>query len=257
MCTPRTFSDYVDGHTPAGRELPLVHTTECERLTSICASNRIEPHHCGVFDEPLLYMFYGRPAFRDPSRTTPSRDVSYCPVCFVFRPPHSRAIKRLYPFDTGASEKGFYEPEIPAANGLADYSLQTVIDRAQRIVHAFFETNENYMRPRPRTGLCFAPEDVDAEAYHKLISTGGNPECDDRKSAVEVQLAGAVDLRDQLLAVALPTSFLDDEDFRRTLMTEWRAHPLTYSADVGTRPTECHGLVRKLIKDYYETWRLL
>jgi hypothetical protein len=82
-----TFSDYIQKQSMASTELPLVHTTEYFRLASIQASNMLQTDHCSIFKEPLLYFFYGRPAYRDSSQTTPTRDVGFYPICFVFGPP--------------------------------------------------------------------------------------------------------------------------------------------------------------------------
>ena len=202
-------------------------------------------------------MFYGRPAYRNPARTRPIKDVSYCPVCFVFRPLGSLPLKRIYPFDTGACDRDFYKPEISKAKGLAEYQVPAVMENARGIIDGFFETNDKYMKGEARVGMVFAAKDAAAKAYHKLIAGGGKQECDDRKSAVEIQSDHYADLSKDLLAVVLPTSFLDDEQLRATLMTVWRAHPLTYDITIGMRPTEFHGAIRALIHDYYRQWRLI
>ena len=84
---------------------------------------------------------------------------------------------------------------------------------------------------------------------------GGSSECDDRCSAIEVQIAEEVKLREHLMAIVMPTHYLDDISLKQILIQEWRAYPLTYDADDGMRPTEFHGHVRSLIKAYYKTWR--
>jgi hypothetical protein len=187
----------------------------------------------------------------------PIKDVGYCPLSFVFKPDRKFSIARMYPFDTGASQKGLYEPEIKANQALQKYHVAAVIESAQKIVHRFFETNDNYLACKPRIGLAFNPTEVDAEAYYKLVKGGGQPECDDRRSAIEVQIADKVSLREHLMAVVMPTNFLEDTDLRRTLFDEWHAHPLTYDADMGMRPTEFHGNIREMIREYYESWRFI
>ncbi|MGE4183049.1 MAG: hypothetical protein AB7J34_24785 [Limisphaerales bacterium] len=253
----RAYAQFVEARAPVQPELPLVHTTEYERLSSIHASHRIEPRPCKVFGEPLLYLFYGRPAYRDPEKTTPIKDIAFCPVCFVFRPERHFAIKRMHPFDTGALQKGYYEPEVSRTTAFNEFAVRAVMESAQRIIAGFFETNERYMRVKPMTALAFAPEDGDAEAYHRLITGGGDPKCDDRCSAIEIQTELAADLTRDLMAVVLPTSFLEDAQFRDTLLKVWRAHPLTYDTTVGMRPSEFHGEVRKLILDFYRTWKFV
>ncbi len=252
-----TFAEYVEKHPPHSRELPLVHTTECHHLNSIVVGNTIDLHKCPVFKEPLVYLFYGRPAYRDPRKTTPIKDIAFCPVCFVFRPQAMLSITRVYPFDTGASQRGLYEPEVLTSKALVAYAVRSAIESAQRIIECFFETNESYLGNQARPGLLFGPEEGDPEAYYKLIRGGGDPECDDRKSAVEIQINQPAKLCGDLMAVVLPNSFLDDPPIRKALMDVWHAHPLTYDVTIGMRPTEFHGEIRKLIREYYKIWKFL
>lgn len=246
------FSDYIQKQPATAVELPIVHTTEYHRLPSIRASNALQPHDCKIFNEPLLYFFYGRPAYRDSSQTKPTRDVGFYPICFVFAPGFIGAkAKRVYPFDTGASQYGFYEPAIMPADALGGYEIGAVSNSARRIVGHFFETDERYLSNEPKLGLAFSSSEVEARAYYELINGGGNPNCDDRYSAVEIQVATNIDVRGGVIAVALPNCFLEDKDLTKTLAKEWRVKLLPYDAIVGMRPLEFHGAIRYLIRKFY------
>ena len=247
-----SFADYIEMHSTAPQELPLVHTTDYYRLPSIRTTNMLQTHPCTVFKEAILYLFYGRPAYRDALRTSPTRDVGLYPVCFVFRPGTAlKKIKRLYPFDTGAAQDGRYEPDVNRTNAITAYRVTEAIDSARRIVKCFFETNEQYLCNKPKSGLAFASTEIDAESYYRLINGGGDPDCDDRRSAVEIQVANSLDLRDDLIAVALPTCFLEDASLAHTLLHVWHAQPLTYYAVSGMRPNEVHGMIRQLVHEFY------
>jgi hypothetical protein len=253
-----SFSDYVQKQTLAPVELPLVHTTEYFRLASIKASHMLRTGHCGVFKEPLVYFFYGRPAYRDSSQTIPTRDVGFYPICFVFQTAVvCKKAKRMYPFDSGASQIGLYEPEVSRAKALANYQVLALVENARRITSAFFESDEQYLSNRPKSGLVFSPDDTDAESYYGLINGGGAPECDDRCSAVEIQVEEDVDVRHGIMAIVLPTCFLEDKSLTDTLINVWRAVPLTYDADLGMRPLEFHSAVRQLIRKFYRDSRLI
>jgi hypothetical protein len=246
------FSDYVQKQPTTPIELPMVHTTEYHRLPSIRATNTLDPHDCKIFKEPLLYFFYGRPAYRDSSQTTPMRDVGFYPICFVFRPGVlAKKVKRIYPFDTGASQNGFYQPAIKPADALIGYEIGAVPDSIRRIVACFFETDERYFSSNPKAGLTFSSGETLAQSYYALINGGGDPECDDRYSAVEVQVATQIDVRDAVIAIALPNCFLDDKNLRKTLVKDWRVKLLPYDAGVGMRPLEFHGTIRYLIHKFY------
>jgi hypothetical protein len=234
-----------------------VHTTKYFRLRTIQGTNTLQPTHCKVFGEPLLYFFYGRPAYRDRSQITPTRDVGLYPICFIFRfAGLGKIAERIYPFDSGASQSGLYEPAINRSAALLDYQL-TGIESARRIVGGFFDTDEEYLSNKPRNDLVFSSDDEKAQSYYDLINGGGDPECDDRCSAIEVQLARAVDIRKHIMAVVLPTCFLEDATLVETILKTWRAEPLTYDADIGMRPLEFHGTIRLLIRGFYRREGLL
>jgi hypothetical protein len=253
-----SFSDYVQKAAMAPAELPLVHTTEYFRLAAIRMSNTLQATACKIFKEPLLYFFYGRPAYRDTSQTLPTRDIGFYPICFVFRPDTiGKKAKRLYPFDTGASQSGLYEPAIKGADAIADYSVLAAAESARKIVHCFFDTDEQYLSNKPKPGLSFSPTENAAKSYYDLINGGGDPKCDDRYSAVEIQIADSVDVSLDIMAVALPTCFLEDAELARTVLKVWGAEPLTYNADIGMRPIEFHGVIRQKIREFYQRAGLL
>jgi hypothetical protein len=253
-----SFSDYVQKEAMAPAELPMVHTTEYFRLASIQTSNTLQANTCMIFKEPLLYFFYGRPAYRDASQTTPTRDVGFYPICFVFRPDTiGKKAKRLYPFDTGASQSGLYEPAIKRTQAIADYPVPAVAESARKIVRCFFDTDEQYLSNKPKPGLSFSPAEDTVKSYYDLINGGGDPNCDDRYSAVEIQIAASLDIRLDIMAIVLPTCFLEDATLASTILKAWGAEPLTYDADVGMRPIEFHGVIRQKIREFYRREGLL
>jgi len=254
-----SFSSYVQGREATPGELPLVHTTTCFRLNSISRSHSIQTSPCKVFNENLTYFFYGRPAYRDSSAVRPVRDIGFYPICFVFKPGAiSVTPRRLYPFDSGAFQKGLYEPAIPASQALLTYEVLATIESARRIVRGFFDTDEPYLANQPKAGLLFKAGEIEADAYYNLISGGGQPDCDDRCSAIEVQIDVELDLSARvLMAVVLPNSFLDEAPIREALLKVWRAVPLPYDADLGMRPLEFHGYVRNTVRSYYRRLRLI
>jgi hypothetical protein len=248
-----SFSDYVQKQAMSPGELPVVHTTKYYRLPAIQASNMLHAATCKVFKEPLLYFFYGRPAYRDDSQIMPTRDIGFYPICFVFRGSGigSKA-KRVFPFDTGAGQSGLYEPAIKKGVAVSDYQLLAAVESARKLVGGFFDTDEKYLSNNPKSGLVFSSTEAPAQSYYQLINGGGDPECDDRYSAVEIQLGSNIDIRDDIMAVVLPTSFLDDDQLAETILKTWRAEPLTYDAVIGMRPLEFHGAIRLLIRQFYQ-----
>jgi hypothetical protein len=248
-----SFSDYVQKQAMSPGELPVVHTTKYHRLPAIQASNMLHVATCKVFKEPLLYFFYGRPAYRDDSQIMPTRDIGFYPICFVFRGSGiASKAKRVFPFDTGAGQSGLYEPAIKKGVAVSDYQLLAAVESARKLVGGFFDTDEKYLSNNPKSGLVFSSTEAPAQSYYQLINGGGDPKCDDRYSAVEIQLGSNIDIRDDIMAVVLPTSFLDDDQLAETILKTWRAEPLTYDAVIGMRPLEFHGAIRLLIRQFYQ-----
>ena len=251
------FAKSLDGSAPAEPELPLIHTTTSRRLATIAESGILSPRPCAIFREPILYLFYGRPSYRD-TNSLPQRDISFCPVCFIFRPETvSRRLARIYPFDTGASVDEKYKPEINPDEALKKYVLLPSILSAQQVIEKFFDTNKQYIFVTPKESIDFATDDETSKKFYELITDGGAPECDDRKSAIECQSLEDVNLNTDLMAVIMPLPFLDDNNIRTTLLHEWRAHPLTYVTYNGIRPSEYHVEVRECLRVYLKNWGMI
>jgi hypothetical protein len=251
------FAKSLDGSASAKPELPLIHTTKSRRLAAIAESGILSPQPCPIFEEPILYLFYGRPSYRD-TNSLPQKDISFCPVCFIFRPETvSKSLARIYPFDTGASNKEMYKPEISSDEALQKYVLPPTILSAQQVIEKFFDTNQQYILVNPKESIAFALDDETSKKYYQLITSGGTDECDDRKSAIECQSVTAVNLKTDLMAVIMPLPFLDDDRIRTVLLQDWRAHPLTYVTYNGIRPSEYHVKVRECLRVYLKNWGMI
>jgi hypothetical protein len=132
-----------------------------------------------------------------------------------------RHAKRVFPFDTGGSQKGLYEPAVKATSALGAYELLPTVESARRLVKGFFDIDQGYLSNKPKGGMTFDPAEADVNSYYQLIHGSRATECDDRCSTIEVQLADDLDLRREILmAVVLPTHFLDDSLLRKTISVE-------------------------------------
>jgi hypothetical protein len=245
-----TLATLIDSHPLMHEELPLVHTMLCEQFSNTTSTHHLTRQMCDVFREPLVYLFYGRPAYRSLRGRKPTTKYALCPVCLVFKP-HTigHMVHRMYPFDSGALHGGMFEPLIPRSH-LPKFNLSTVIESARRYVHMFFETNREYYGAVARPTLTHVPAQPEAKALHTLITLEGEAEYDDRRSVVEVQICKDVPLKDMLLTVILPTSFLELPVIRETLVKVWRTYPLSYSATRGATPIEYYGVVRELLESF-------
>ena len=246
-----TLRAVVSSHPQLCEELPLVHTSRCEKLVPITNSGTITPQPCSVYQESLVYLFYGRPAYRSQLGQQSGEPTLLCPVCFVFRPAKlSQSVRRIVPCDSGSVADDRFVPEIRKAD-LAHLELHPKIESARRAVSLLFETNANYFIGKVSTGRTFTAGSLEARFY-ALLQRPGPANFDDRKSSIEVQINQPISLRGQLLFVVLPTEFLDEPDIRKVILYEWNCDPVPYDVVVGSAPADYHAVVRKLVQEKYK-----
>jgi hypothetical protein len=146
-------------------ELPVIHTSRCERLSGIAASNSLTPFPCSLFKESLIYLFYGRPAYRSNHGSKAGEPIALCPVCFVFKPRTvSRHLKRTVICDSGAVLNDVFRPELTAAD-FPELELDPQIESARRAVSMLFEGNRDYFVGKVRSGRVFPIGSVEARFY--------------------------------------------------------------------------------------------
>lgn len=228
-------------------ELPLVHTSRCEYLDSVASASTLNPRRCDVYKEHLIYLFYGRPAYRSVKGWSPGDSPTLCPVCFVFKPNAiSKSVKRVVICDSGAVAKNLFDPELTSAD-LADLELDPRIESARKASHLFFKTNRDYFLGKVLTGKVLPDRSIERRFYSLLLRPGP-ADFDDRKSAIEVQIDKVIDLTDQLLFVVLPNEFLEEKSIRETIIYKWRCDPISYDTVGGDAPASYHVLVRDLVR---------
>ncbi len=246
--SPLTFAEFVEAHTPVANELPLVHTTRCELFKQLCSAGYLSPRDCPVFKEPLLYFFYGRPAYRSKLGGRPDTLMNPMPICFVFKPGAvGPDFKRVFPFDSGAASAGMFVPHVEPGDLLA-YSLPPNLATIRKAISAFFETNDNYFFGTPRSDPAAANAISAIGSYRSLLNEGGPTHYDDRRSAIEVQSDQNLILRNNVHAVVLPTPFLKFPDVRHAIVNEWRATPIRYSHFRGTVPNEYVRIIAEKVE---------
>jgi hypothetical protein len=246
----------VTGHSSMTEELPLIHTSRCEYLTSIISTGILEPRPCEVFKESLLYLFYGRPAYRSIKGTKSGEPIVLCPVCFVFKPRTvSRSLYRIYPCDSGAVAHDRLAPEITAAD-LKGLALDPQIENARRMVSLLFEHNSDYFVGKVVSGKSFDTGTLEARFY-SLLQRPGPVDFDDRKSAIEVQVDHGIPLAEQLLFVVLPKEFLEENAVRNAIINVWNCDPLAYPTFHGDAPAVYYSVVRqKVLERFQEATRI-
>lgn len=238
-----SFKAAIDASILKPEELPLIHTSLSEHLPSFAASGAVTPTPCPILKESLVYLFYGRPAYRSSKGTKAGEPIALCPVCFVFKPrTASREIRFLHPCDTGAVSCDFLMPEL-SHDDLADLSLGPAIETARKAVGLLFETNSNYFHGKAIEQKALTPGSLQ-DRFYQLLRRDGPADFDDRKSAIEVAVNQPILLAGQLDFVVLPNAFLEDAAVRDTIINVWNCDPVGYPTFKGSAPAEYYSVVR-------------
>ena len=244
----------VNAETALAEELPLVHTTRCEILPYIMASHELRSvTPCDVFQEHLLYFFYGRPAYRHTLGAEPTANLDLCPVCFVFKP-HTigSKAKRVFACDSGAVHNGYFKDHLFPPDR-DEMQLDTTIDSARKLVPLVFGDNSRYYIGEANPGLpaSFAPG-TPAARFHALLNDTSAGAGDDRRSAIEVQLDSPVKLEHHLLYVILPMDKLNEPEIRKVILENWQTDPIGYTVTKFRQPHEYRTLIGDLLEKRYK-----
>src|SRR5262249_40288208 len=130
--------------------LPLIHNTDSYTLEDVLADSKVSPHGCTVFTgEALVYLFYGRPAFRPNLDAEPTALKHYFPVFLIFKPTWATKIRRVFPFDSGAFQNEFYRNYVHRKMRLGDFALEPDMTSPGKIVFQFFGSNPAYLLGKP------------------------------------------------------------------------------------------------------------
>jgi len=245
-----TLREIVSTETAVSEELPLVHTTRCEILPHIVASHQLcSVTPCEVFNEHLIYFFYGRPAYRHALGSEPSGNLDLCPVCFVFKP-HTigSGAKRIFACDSGGIHKGYFKDHLLPPDR-DEMQLDTTLDSARKLVPLVFGDNSRYFLGKAKAALpaAFATGSP-AARFHALLTDTGALAGDDRRSAVEVQMDSPVPLDHQLLYVVLPKDKLNESGTREVILQTWQADPIGYDVYIGRQPHEYRTAICAILK---------
>ena len=173
-----------------------------------------------IFDENLLYFFYGKPSFF-PKTTQSSNLLFNTQVFFVLKPDIISAARRVFPFDSGAFTVGLYARYLSAGMNLLDFQIELDTAHsggtpyptsAQKIVAAIYGTNENYFRSEHREDLAPSMMDFEVHAFLELLRSKAGEDFDDRRSVIEIQSTRPVSLNsDTMAGIILPIELVEHD----------------------------------------------
>jgi hypothetical protein len=210
------------------------------------------PEKCDVFDEWLLYLFYGRPAYKIRCDSSNQRVVDeYLPVAMIFDAGAVTNIKRLFPFDSGAFAGGAYRSVHADNVTFRDFELPAAISSAKKVVRAFFGSNADYFTGQASQPVGLNPfDDPEVLAYHAILDGPSNVEIDDRRYSIEIQTEDSISLSPHLLAIVMPHTWLESDTIRTYLAGNPAVKPLTYCRFKGISLSASHAVILERVHDF-------
>jgi len=227
---------YVKASSPADPAMHLTHCASAFNAIKMLQSQKLLASLCPVYGVDLLYMFYGRPAYKTSAGLPPSNILDLAPVCLVLDPKVLREAVRIMPFDSGGFKH--YQQTIGPQFQLSDFELGKQQSIPRKLVGAFFDNNRHYYDQKylPKNdSIPFGK--LTARAYARLINDPTFRSTDDRASTVEIQFAEDVPLKSVLRALVAPAAFLEDPDVQKALKPLGKVLPLPYKTYGRNEPS--------------------
>jgi len=201
--------------TALSQELPLVHLTAVGYAREIVRSGKLETRNCKHLRKSLLYFFAVRVAHRLKDGDEKSHQINRFPFVFILRPDAIETPYHVYPFDTGAAIKGFFDERSDPYVFLEDYELKPTLEAAANHISWAFGSLEDYLEGNLRSDILTNVPDYETVTrgyvdIARLAKTGSN-QPDKRASAVEIASAHDVQLKDNVLLAIIPKQYLEEE----------------------------------------------
>lgn len=199
-------NQYLDQRISTGTivhpALPFFHSCDAGYLQDILDAGELQPRKCKLYQEDLLYLFYGRPAYKS-ADTNNSRLLFMMPVVFIVNYDAVTTIKRSVAFDSGAFSR--YSEYLHKSMNLNEFELTPTKDSLNKMVDYFFEGNDPYFNGEAKIGVHYDPVHFQIEGYHAILTGNHKTEIDDRKASLEVQLDYSIALnKNNIESIILP-----------------------------------------------------
>lgn len=262
---PTTFESFLQGLPDVTlEEMPVNHIAHLDYLNDFLTNQAIKNDYlgieCEVFKRHLLYIFYGKPAFR-------LLNKSAFPICFVLKMPESDPAM-AYPFDTGA----FFHNRMDAYfkktdHRLEDFQVAPLKNQNHRkIVSTFFEDNRQYYESKAtrHTSLDGLPACV--EGYYKMIADPVTDldQLDNRKSAVEFLYDIPLELtKDSVELIVLPDiefnidgTIIEYDKLKNNLEARFNCVVESYQTMTRKPVTDFYDTIHRVVEKYLKTIKI-
>lgn len=264
MSTPKQrnasgrLKKFIAQQVPVEGRLPFVHITRAYRFDDIINGDLLEPTRCEVFKQALVYLFYGRPAYRAKEGNNARLEFEW-PIVFVFDPEKISSIERIFPFDSGAFSEKMYEEFFDPRSEIMDFVLDNSLETPAKVVATYYQDHNEYYRGETRKNVNIPLRQFEAQGIHELARLPGvqgarsnSRTRDERSSAIEIQVGVSISLKDALLAIVLPEPYLGDKEIQKALarwnVTEIHTYPTLHNMGGEAWVGQIYALVQQLYK---------
>lgn len=230
------------GYTTLPEPLPIMHSCEGFDFESIVENGKLRPSLCPVFNEELLYFFYGKPSYPVGEKEKVNRtDVMCCPVCLIIDI-EKIDIFRAFPFDSGAFENKMYLQFLHRHMKIERFEIDNNCDAIRAYISLVFGNNWNYIHGIAKETEA---ENTYVNALLKMLSANGGFEIDERSNTVEVLSKQCIDIEKEVRGIVLPDELMRKKEISKFIIDnniEYR----TYEVRNMTAPTRYNEIVFQL-----------
>ena len=258
----RFLCDVVAGAPGAGKpaltlSLPFFHTCRGRDFRGIFTKKFLIPSECPEFHEKLLYLFYGKPAYRIHSTGLSSKDIGRFPVCFVINTKSAGSIKRIFPFDTGALIHDVLKDVCGEEKNPAKYELGTDVDVISQFISFFYGSDKQYFMANPQISQRDIPGfSFELQQIYLLISERSEKQWDNRAYTIESQCVTDISIsKTNISAIIMPSIYMNSQEIVDFIFNEG-IEVIPYSLDRAD-PAHMSPLIIGLAEKYLETQGIL
>lgn len=212
-------NQYLDQRISTGAmvhpALPFFHSCDSAYLQDILDAGELQPRQCKLYGEDLLYLFYGRPAYKS-ADAGHSRLLFMMPVVFIVNYHAVTTVKRAVAFDSGAFP--MYEGCLHKSMKLKEFELTPTKDSLHKMIDYFYDGNDPYFNGEAKSGLKYDPVHFQVEGYHTILTGNHKTEVDDRKASLEVQLDYSIALnKNNIESIIIPKHLANSPTIKNML----------------------------------------
>lgn len=229
----KKIQEFINKKTPqlSALPLPLIHNMSAVAFIDMMEKSKVlEPKYCRELKDKLVYFFYGKPSYVINTHNYGNAGDFYAPVCLLFDP-KKVAIHKAFPFDTGGFLNRYIKANIYGDFSLKEFELDNTYENICDYIRTYFGSNINYYLGKRVWGDKVSRTE---KIHYCLLNMLDSSLDDERVRTIEISSKFACGLRDNLLAIILPSELLEDDCIRSFLVEECKVPVYTYVLFKGT-----------------------